>query len=79
MVYVSRYPIQVFWKRGRLGALSRRCPICRAAAAFAATRLEAVQEVQDAIEAWIEAMTAGWQSGSPPFEGRARAARLAAE
>ena len=61
MVDVSRYPIQVFWSEEDAGFIAA-VPDLPGCSAFGATREEAVREVQDAIEAWIEAMTA---AGNP--------------
>ena len=61
MVDASRYPIQVFWSEEDGGFIAT-VPDLPGCSGFGATRLEAVQEVQDAIEAWIEAMTA---AGNP--------------
>jgi antitoxin HicB len=61
MTDASRYPVQVFWSEEDAGFIAA-VPDLPGCSAFGATRLEAVQEVQDAIEAWVEAMTA---AGNP--------------
>jgi predicted RNase H-like HicB family nuclease len=61
MTDASRYPVQVFWSEEDAGFIAA-VPDLPGCSAFGATRAEAVQEIQDAIEAWIEAMTA---AGNP--------------
>ena len=61
MVDASRYPIQVFWSEADEGFIAT-APDLPGCSAYGATQVEAVNEVKDAIAAWIEAMTA---AGNP--------------
>jgi antitoxin HicB len=61
MVDASRYPIQVFWSEADEGFIAT-VPDLPGCSAYGATQVEAVNEVKDAIAAWIEAMTA---AGNP--------------
>jgi antitoxin HicB len=57
MVDATHYPIQVFWSEDDAGFIAT-VPDLPDCSAFGATRVEAVNEVKDAIAAWIEATTA---------------------
>jgi antitoxin HicB len=61
MVDVSRYPIHAFWSEEDAGFITAAhdLPGC---SAWGATQVEAVREMEDAIAAWIEAMSA---AGNP--------------
>jgi predicted RNase H-like HicB family nuclease len=61
MVDASRYPIQVFWSEADEGFIAT-VPDLPGCSAYGVTQVEAVNEVKDAIAAWIEAMTA---AGNP--------------
>ena len=61
MVDASRYPIQVFWSDDDAGFIAT-APDLPGCSAFGQTQVEAVSEVKDAIDAWIEAMSA---AGNP--------------
>jgi predicted RNase H-like HicB family nuclease len=61
MVDAFRYPIQVFWSEDDAGFIAA-VPDLLGCSAFGETQVEAVNEVKDAIAAWIEAMTA---AGNP--------------
>ncbi len=57
----ERYAVEVFWNEADQGfiAIAPDLPGC---SAFGETRQEAVTELQDAIDAWIEAASA---AGNP--------------
>ena len=65
MTDVNRYPAQVFWNEEDEGfiALASDLPGC---SAFGSTQNEALTELQNAIEAWLEAAAAAGNPIPPP-------------
>jgi antitoxin HicB len=61
MADASRYPIQVFWSEEDAGFIAA-APDLPGCSAWGETQVEAVREMEDAIAAWIEAMSA---AGNP--------------
>ena len=61
MADASRYPIHVFWSEEDAGFIAA-VPDLPGCSTWGATQVEAVREVEDAVAAWIEAMTA---AGNP--------------
>jgi predicted RNase H-like HicB family nuclease len=56
-----RYPVQLFWS-DEDGGFIAAAPDLPGCSAFGETQIEALREVQDAIDAWLEAMSA---AGNP--------------
>ena len=65
MTNTNRYPAQVFWNEDDKGfiAVAPDLPGC---SAFGQTQQEALHELQDAIQAWIEAAQAAGNLVPPP-------------
>ena len=71
MTNTNRYPAQVFWNEDDKGfiAVAPDLPGC---SAFGQTQQEALHELQDAIQAWIEAAQAAGNPDSSAVSSRKR-------
>jgi predicted RNase H-like HicB family nuclease len=72
MIEADRYPLQVFWSDEDEGFIAA-APDLPGCSAFGETQAAALSEMQDAIAAWVEAMTAAGNPIPAPSAPRLRA------